>query len=259
MYFFGEKPCSQELSADYYVITRFAIEGMTFTTPADQPGMVVRMDPCSESGEMSVQQAEAIDSRAQRRALPMYPAGKNIVRWCRVCRRETKASCSRCSLAYCSRTCQKADWSKHVFVCGVAQRPDNADVLIYAILTNQSLALEYEDAAKDFGFYHCITQEEIHKISSTYRYLVTNLIASSRKLKSWQQRGVLGSEIYQRLNPRLNDANTNVLNKNLLSWIDKIFPQTDQADVDTHMFLGAAMFLTGCCRLARKDSKVFCR
>lgn len=48
---------------------------------------------------------------------------------CRRCSLPSNLRYSACRTKYCSRSCQRKDWRRHVFTCTVNNRPNNVDYL----------------------------------------------------------------------------------------------------------------------------------
>jgi MYND finger len=137
--------------------------------------------------EMSLQEAELYKENHIRSRFGLEQQGEmplkrqSTVRICRRCRLSSRLRCSACRMTYCSRSCQRKDWKRHVFICAVRNRPNDFDRL-GIILSRRSCMSRGEEArskllldlfsddhlCRAFGFVNCFDYQQIGSLLCIY-------------------------------------------------------------------------------------------
>ena len=137
--------------------------------------------------DMSFEDAENYKDRFER--LKLLPDLKTLTiqRLChhRECNRNPRFRCKTCRASYCSRSCQKQDWHRHVFVCTVLGRPNLADSFVLLLqsradpqisdshLRNCTKQLITDvDISTTFLFRRCNTLVDLKYLLDLYEHLV---------------------------------------------------------------------------------------
>ena len=177
-------------------------EGLTINELYDKPGFVSVMGSAfTKPKEMSCEEAEIYKENHIRskfgfeRTDEMPPKQHNLAKTCRRCRRSSSLFCSSCRSNYCSKLCQKKDWSRHVFICRLTKRPNNIDYLkiflrkwSYASGEEwrqaQTLSELYsdDDLCKRFGFNNCAERSDVAKLLCFYTHMVAKLGTNALQL-----------------------------------------------------------------------------
>lgn len=133
-------------------------------------------------GLESLEQREPDDDEPQKGMPPKGASGSPI---CRLCKRPSSLRCSACRTDYCSKPCQKKDWTRHMFTCRVNDRPRSADVLKF--LCKQWAVASREDGSRKrlllhvysdddfcwgFGFTGCLDESDVDMLFYLYRRLL---------------------------------------------------------------------------------------
>ncbi|CAB4435163.1 unnamed protein product [Rhizophagus irregularis] len=109
---------------------------------------------------------------------------------CSICEKSTTQRCSRCHTKYyCSKSCQKKDYSNHVQECP----SKSVNILVeyvYKDLIPIDNAVRYE-----YGFYNCMHPGELSKLLGLYQGLIKYLNCSKSQLHSWWESGNLAFHI----------------------------------------------------------------
>lgn len=165
-----------------------ANDGVLITDIPEKPGLAyVAGGTLGEGREMSLQEAELYKENHIRSKLglerqeEMPPRRESALRTCRRCRGASSLRCSACRMSYCSRSCQRKDWKRHVFVCAVRNRPNDFDRL--GIILSQRSCMSRDDAARSqllvdlfsddhlcrtFGFVNCFDYDEVANLLCIY-------------------------------------------------------------------------------------------
>ncbi|KAI0513281.1 hypothetical protein F5B22DRAFT_637225 [Xylaria bambusicola] len=128
-------------------------------------------------------------------------------RSCRRCGKLATYRCSACRTSYCSKDCQKRDWKTHVFVCRVANRPHDVDILSLTIrktkrdMISGSIERTYnairylladDRLCTTFGFNNCATDLELADLVCLYSNVLARARPSNQGLQQKLNEGVLG-------------------------------------------------------------------
>ena len=170
-------------------------DGLLITHLYGKPGFVSVMGAAfTKPKEMSCEEAEIYKENhiqvkfGLERTDEMPPKQGKFTQKCRHCYRPSSLRCSLCRSNYCSRACQKKDWSRHVFVCRVIKRPNNVDYLKifirkWSLATGdewrqaQTLSELYsdDDLCKTFGFNNCGERYDVAKLLCFYTHMTSKL------------------------------------------------------------------------------------
>lgn len=107
---------------------------------------------------------------------------------CRRCSSPSNLRCSACRTNYCSRSCQKKDWRRHIFTCTIKNRPNDVDYL-KIIMAQWSRSTKNElrqaqilldlysdnDLCKTFGFNNCFNSGEVANLLCFYSHMTSKL------------------------------------------------------------------------------------
>ncbi|KAJ5153726.1 uncharacterized protein N7500_009165 [Penicillium coprophilum] len=142
--------------------------------------------------EMTFTEAERLKDEDIRSMFKLEPPHKMPLRRisrshkCKACGQPSESRCAACRMNYCSRRCQSKDWFRHVFVCCVKSRPNDADYL--KLLTRQWVAVmddlvprtrflatlfEDDHLCKAFGFNICVQEMDIVHLFCIYNNLTS--------------------------------------------------------------------------------------
>jgi len=173
-------------------------EGVHIMEIPDEPGFAYAAGgPLGKGRRMPLTEAELWKDNSIRSQLGLEKLDE-LPKWnlsvapeCRSCGRPSRLRCSACRTRYCSATCQKRDWPRHVFVCAVPKRPDDADYLLMAIRKEEHLEVgtdgTWEEAdlesflqwlfANDrlcrlYGFTKCWDVSEVINLLCLYTHLI---------------------------------------------------------------------------------------
>jgi hypothetical protein len=133
----------------------------------------------------------------EKKILPSYPrCGKS--RRCHKCKATSTLRCSSCRTYYCSAVCQRREWRRHVFVCNIPQRPNQADNFILLVRRylrvppgartfqtsefRKRLYLD-DDLCQLFGFNNCVDSVDFTNLTCLYRQLMWGTTISARRLQ----------------------------------------------------------------------------
>lgn len=107
---------------------------------------------------------------------------------CRRCSSPSNLHCSVCRTKYCSRSCQKKDWRRHIFTCRINNRPNDVDYLKIIMirwsrstkkeLTQAQILLDLysdNDLCKAFGFNNCLNSGEVANLLCFYGHMTSKL------------------------------------------------------------------------------------
>ncbi|KAG1741824.1 uncharacterized protein EDB91DRAFT_316409 [Suillus paluster] len=119
-----------------------------------------------------------------------------MVRECNACI-EPSSKLKRCSgchkVWYCSITCQKSDWVRHIFACKPRRPINTADHLALAV--RNDLLPHDPQTCKDYGFDRALTAENNSKLFGLYIGLIERMDIPAKTINDWRVRGVLVEEI----------------------------------------------------------------
>ncbi|KAF8165717.1 hypothetical protein B0H34DRAFT_743495 [Crassisporium funariophilum] len=107
--------------------------------------------------------------------------------------------CAGCRVPwYCSRTCQKASWTRHVFDCNVKRAITTADRLALACL--QDTFPTHEETLIDYGFKRALTRDNQSKILGLFIGMLnygefTGIDIKASMVHRWRTTGKLVEEI----------------------------------------------------------------
>ncbi|TVY35196.1 hypothetical protein LSUB1_G005388 [Lachnellula subtilissima] len=170
-------------------------DGLLITDLYEKPGFVSVMGgSLSKPKEMSCEDAEIYKENHIRgkfeleKTDEMPPKQGKFAPTCRRCHRPSSLRCSSCRSDYCSRACQKKHWSRHVFVCKLAKRPNDVDYL-RIFIRKWSHAIGYEwreaqilselysddDLCKTFGFNNCAERHDVGNLLCFYTHMTSKL------------------------------------------------------------------------------------
>jgi hypothetical protein len=106
---------------------------------------------------------------------------------CHRCRCPSNLRCSSCRMRYCSISCQKKDWRRHIFICRIKSRPNDVDFLKIMIRrwfrANDELRqastltslFSDDNLCKTFGFNNCADVKEVGSLLCFYRHMILRL------------------------------------------------------------------------------------
>jgi hypothetical protein len=107
---------------------------------------------------------------------------------CRRCGSPSNIRCSACRTKYCSRSCQKRDWRRHLFTGTINNRPNDVDYLKiiktrWSHSTKKELKQEQilldlysdDDLCKTFGFNNCFNNGEVANLLCFYGHMTSKL------------------------------------------------------------------------------------
>jgi hypothetical protein len=155
---------------------------------------------------MSIDEADIFkDTFERKKLLPKLKIMK-IRRHCHweACKVAPTLRCKSCRAPYCSRSCQRLDWHKHVFVCTVHGRSNLADSLVYLIreslylqdtAVSRKQLLDDVDLSEAFGFNACATIADSDNLFCLYRHLILKRKVSGLKFQEWIGSGKVRSRI----------------------------------------------------------------
>ena len=161
----------------------------------EKPGFVSVMESSlSKPKEMSCEDAEIYKENHIRtkfgleRSDEMPPKQSRFAKTCRRCHRPSRLRCSSCRSDYCSKECQKKHWSRHLFVCRLANRPNSVDYLrIFIRKWSQAIGDEWrqaqvlselysdDDLCKTFGFNNCADRDDVAQLLCFYTHMTSVL------------------------------------------------------------------------------------
>ena len=185
-------------------------DGLVINDLHEKSGFVSVMGSAfTKPKEMSCEEAEIYRENHIRgkfgfeRTDQMPPKQGKFAKTCRRCYRPSGLRCSSCRSNYCSRACQKQHWSRHVFVCRLAKRPNNVDYLKTFIRQwsratgdewkqAQTLSELYsdDDLCKTFGFNNCGERHDVANLLCFYTHMTSRL--STNELQLGVDQGNLG-------------------------------------------------------------------
>ncbi|KAG1746942.1 hypothetical protein EDB19DRAFT_1926927 [Suillus lakei] len=119
-----------------------------------------------------------------------------MVRQCDTCSKSTSnlKRCSGChKVWYCSTTCQKSNWVRHIFACKPRRPITTADHLALAVRNN--LLPQDPQTSKDYGFECAFTAENRSNLLGLYIGLIERMGIPAKTINDWRVRGVLVEEI----------------------------------------------------------------
>lgn len=192
--------------------TNFTVE---FYPLRDSPGQAQVIGGTGQAvTEMFIEDAEVTKINHDRKIATLEPIDEMPVRSecvgrgnCRRCTDEAVYRCSLCRTFYCSKACQQRDWKTHVFVCRVANRPNNVDFLNCTIrrikremtsgdagrIYNGILYLLADDhICNTFGFKNCVTDLELTDLVCLYSTVLSTTRPANQTLQRKLELGILG-------------------------------------------------------------------
>jgi hypothetical protein len=112
-----------------------ADDGLLVLENYQKPGFVsVWGESFTKPKDMTCQEAEIytknhICGKFRLEKTDQMPLKQSIVEknTCRRCSSPLNFHCSACRTKYCSRSCQKKDWRRHIFTCTINNRPNDVD------------------------------------------------------------------------------------------------------------------------------------
>ncbi|KAG1746939.1 hypothetical protein EDB19DRAFT_1688539 [Suillus lakei] len=120
-----------------------------------------------------------------------------MVRKCNACRESSNLKrCSGChKVWYCSVSCQKSHWVRHIFTCKPRRPITTADHLALAVRNN--LFPQDPQTCEDYGFERAFTPENRSKLLGLYIGLMDlgRMEIPAKTINDWRVRGVLVEEI----------------------------------------------------------------
>jgi hypothetical protein len=177
-------------------------DGLLITDMSEKPGFVsVIGGPLDKSKEMTHGEAEIYKENHIRgkfgleKSDEMPPKQGKSAKNCRRCNQPSKLRCCLCRTNYCSKACQKKHWNRHVFVCRLGKRPNEADYLGIFIRKwcgatgderrqAQILSELYsdDDLCKTFGFNNCAERDDVSKLICFYTHMASKLSTQGLQL-----------------------------------------------------------------------------
>jgi hypothetical protein len=127
---------------------------------------------------------------------------------CRRCHRAAKCRCSACWTWYCSRICQRRNWSAHVFTCRTLNRPNDVDFLRLIVrrvkkemvsenmenIHNSLLELFADDhICRTFGFNNCSSWMEAVYLVCLYDTIISRCRSPVKLLQASLEAGDLAN------------------------------------------------------------------
>ncbi|KAL8995984.1 MAG: hypothetical protein Q9169_004400 [Polycauliona sp. 2 TL-2023] len=175
----------------------------------ERPGyaMVVGFGFPKGGKEVTLGEAELLEIKYTRSKLGLEPIGemppmKLATRHtCKYCRASSGYRCSKCRTAYCSVSCQRKDWRRHVFVCCIPNRPNHVDYLVSVfghIPNPQDIQCGTElfrklfsddDLCRSFRFDTCVDQSDVVSLFCIYLHIIKT--EGSKKLNTYVDSGLL--------------------------------------------------------------------
>ncbi len=169
--------------------------GLLISDLYEKPGFVSVMGGSfTKPKEMSCEDAEIYKENHIRirfgleKSDAMPPKQGKFAQRCRRCHRPSSHRCSLCRTHYCSEACQRKHWSRHVFVCRLAKRPNDVDYLKIFIRKwshaagderrqAQTLSELYsdDDLCRTFGFNNCAEGSDVAKLLCFYTHVTSKL------------------------------------------------------------------------------------
>ncbi|EMD40604.1 hypothetical protein CERSUDRAFT_111190 [Gelatoporia subvermispora B] len=124
---------------------------------------------------------------------------------CKSCDRPAGFRCSGCSAKdawYCSKACQKEDWTFHIFYCKPKDKIDTAYFLARSAYIDRMP--EHPQTRTDYGFDDVVAPEDASNLLGLYQGLFKALDVTPQDVRKWRRQGTLVEEIkaaYSRLPP----------------------------------------------------------
>lgn len=176
-------------------------EGLLITDLHDKPGFVSVMGASlAKPKEITCEKAEIFKENYIRakfgleKSDEMPPRQGKFTKRCCHCHQPSSLRCSACRSNYCSKPCQKKNWSRHLFSCSLARRPNDADHLTIFVrrwshttgdesTQAQILSDLYsdDDLCQTFGFNNCAARDDVAKLLCFYTHMTSKL--SKRRLQ----------------------------------------------------------------------------
>ena len=149
-------------------------------------------------------------------------------RVCRRCRQPSSSRCLACRMAYCSRSCQRLDWNRHVFICAIKNRPSDFDRL-KLFLRRLKWILEDEIKAsklvidlfsdnhlcRAFGFVNCRNRAEASFLLCIYSMIVQNSATKIQRMIDENSLGVVVEAWMKVSQPNVEEAS---VGSHCISW-----------------------------------------
>jgi hypothetical protein len=170
-------------------------DGLLTVDLYEKPGFVsVIGGSLTKPKEMSYEEAEIYKENHIRvkfgleRSDEMPPKQSRSRKSCRRCHKPSRLRCTLCRSSYCSSSCQKKHWSKHVFVCRQGKRPSEIDYLkIFVRKWNHAIGDEWRQAqtltelfsddelCKTLGFNNCLERDDVVKLLCFYSHVISKM------------------------------------------------------------------------------------
>ncbi|OGM49447.1 hypothetical protein ABOM_001703 [Aspergillus bombycis] len=186
-----------------------------FSPVAGKPGYASFLAPSMPhvSSHLPIDQAEIYKINHDRKQCSlelidqMPPSAILNEKLCRYCRKPAGVRCSACWTRYCSHTCQRRDWGRHVFICRIPKRPNDIDFFRLIVRhvkramtgdNQQTLQDSLLDLFADdyiccrFGFNNCSSMYEALYLVCLYDAVLVACCSPVRLLNEFQEAGRLG-------------------------------------------------------------------
>ncbi|GAB1315563.1 hypothetical protein MFIFM68171_05773 [Madurella fahalii] len=151
----------------------FGDKGVVIVEDPGRPGFAYTAGgPLGKGREMTLAEAELWKDNSIRSQLDLKNLGQPprptlaTPKSCRRCGQPSQLRCSACRTRYCSASCQRRHWPRHVFVCAVPARPNDADDLKMAwFFANDRLC-------RLFGFTKCLNLNDVANLLCVYDHML---------------------------------------------------------------------------------------
>lgn len=197
-------------------------------TESEKPGYVsVIGGPLKKLQEITFEQAEIFKENHIRSKFGLgktdqiAPRQLRMTSICHRCRCRSNLRCSSCRMRYCSLSCQKKDWRRHIFICRIKNRSNDVDFLKIIIRRWFSANDELRQAStltslfsddnlcKMFGFNNCADIKEVGSLLCLYRHMIIRLRTKGVQLGVDGVHGAFGNymEAFATITTQLGEDN----------------------------------------------------
>jgi hypothetical protein len=187
---------------------------------SNKPGRI-SVQQGGQGREMSIEEADTFKDNFERKKLLPNLRRMEIRRRChwQACKVAPGFRCKACRASYCSRSCQRLDWHRHVFICTVRGRPNLADSLVYLIReslycqntegesrSRRKQLLNDIDLSEAFGFNDCATLADFNNLFCLYRHWISKRKVSAIRFQEWVRSGKVKRRIKDQISLMKEDT-----------------------------------------------------